>query len=134
MDDDIEEEDEPVLLNRVWKYVIGLCFVLGILAHPASRFQAFFNMSIWSVLVLGFITLYVWPLLKDTLSILVLASIYLFHFAVMWSLYPHIPHHGYIAICLVGFIEIVLCWLPIIWLDVRSKGRTRERSSFGGRP
>jgi len=119
--DDIDSEDEPVLLNRLWKYMIGLCFVLAILAHPVSRVQGFLNMSIWSILVLGFITLYVWPLLKDTVSIVLLAAIFIFHFAVMWRLYPLIPHHGYIAIGLIALSEIAVCALPIIWLDVRSK-------------
>jgi hypothetical protein len=121
MPDDIESEDEPVLLNRLWKYMIGLCFVLALLAHPVSRVQAFLNMSIWSILVLGFITLYVWPLLKDTLSIVLLTVIFIFHFAVMWRLYPLVPHHGYIVIGLIALSEIAICALPIIWLDVRSK-------------
>jgi hypothetical protein len=134
MDDDVESNGEPDLLDRLWKYAIGLCVVLVVLAHPTSRFQAFLNMSIWSVLVLGFITLYVWPFLADALAISVLALIFVFHFAVMWGLYPRVPHHGYIAIWFAGFVEIAVCWLPIIWLDVRSKRRTRGRSSIGGRP
>jgi hypothetical protein len=121
MDNDTESSPQPDLLNRLWKYAIGLCVVLAVLAHPTSRFQAFWNMFIWSVLVLGFITLYVWPFLTDALSIIVLALIFLFHFAVMWSLYPHIPHHGYIAIGLVALAEIAVCASPVIWLDVRSK-------------
>jgi hypothetical protein len=132
MDNDIEGSGQTDLLNRLWKYAIGLCVVLAVLAHPTSRFQAFFNMSIWSVLVLGFITLYVWRFLTDTLSIVVLVLIFLFHFGVMWSLYPRMPHHGYIAICLAGLIEIVICWLPIIWLDVRSKRRPRKGLSTPG--
>jgi hypothetical protein len=129
MDSDVENEDQQDPLNRLWKYTIGICVFLAVLAHPASRFQDFLNMSIWSILVLGFVTLYVWPFLNDALAIGVLALIFLFHFVVMWGLYPRIPHHGYIAICLVGFLEIAICWLPIIWLDVRSKRRTRELAS-----
>ncbi len=121
MPDDIESEDEPVLLNRLWKYMIGLCFVLALLAHPVSRFQGFLNMTIWSILVLGFITLYAWPLLKDTLSIVLLVAIFIFHFAVMWRLYPLVPHHGYIAIGLIALSEIAISALPIVWLDVRSQ-------------
>jgi hypothetical protein len=78
-------------------------------------------MSIWSILVLGFITLYVWPLLKDKLSFVLLGVVFIFHFAVMWRLYLLVPHHGYIAIGLIALSEIAICALPIIWLDVRSK-------------
>jgi hypothetical protein len=127
MPDDIEREDEPVLSNSLWKYMIGLCFVLALLAHPVSRVQALLNMLIRSILVLGFITLYVWPLLKDALSIVLLAVIFIFHFAVMWRLYPLVPHHGYIAIGLIALSEIAICALPIIWLDGRSK-RDRTKS------
>ncbi len=88
--------------------MIGLCFVLALLAHPVSRFQGFLNMTIWSILVLGFITLYAWPLLKDTLSIVLLVAIFIFHFAVMWRLYPLVPHHGYIAIGLIALSEIAI--------------------------
>jgi hypothetical protein len=129
MDNDVDGNGQPSLLDRVWKYVIGLCFFLAVLAHPDSRFQAYLNESLWSVIVLGFITLYVWPFLADVISIGVLALIFLFHFAVMWALYPRIPHHGYIAMGLVALAEIAICGLPVVWLVVRHQRLKRKPSA-----
>jgi len=112
--------------DRSWEYLQGakkylFCGVLvfSVLALPESRFQDLFRIVVWTIIVLGTITPYVLPFVGDMVSRAVLASIYIFHFGIIYLFYDRIPHSDYLVIGLFALCEIICLLIPLAWLEVR---------------
>jgi len=116
-------DQESRARDKAWKFVFITAIVLAIAALPTSQFQDLLKMGVWSVGFVGFVATYTWPFIVDAVAVIVLGLIVAFHFMVMLLLYPHIPHHGYLAIGLVAAVECAICVIPVVWLDGRSEGR-----------
>jgi hypothetical protein len=91
-----------------------------------SQYQDVLKMTFWTVIVFGIILTYAWPFLIDTVSRAVIVAIMVGHFVLMTLLYPLIPHHGFLVMGFAIGLEVLLCCLPVGWLDVRSQKRRRE--------
>lgn len=125
-DDKSDDHRKPD--DSIKKYLWGCVIVFSVLALPHSRFQDLFKMAVWTVIVLGVYTPIVWPSVRDKLSVIVLLSVYLSHFLVMYVAYPHIPHDDYIFIGIITVLEGVVFSVPAGWLIVRAR-RNGDNSS-----
>jgi NADH:ubiquinone oxidoreductase subunit H len=113
-------------IERPNYYLIAAVMVFALLALPETRLQDVFKMAVWTVIVLGVLTPFVWPLVKDTLSRIIFASIYILHILLMRTFYPRLPWDGYLGIGYAIVLEIMVFSIPIGWLEVRSR-RTDQK-------
>ena len=113
-------DDEPVdSLGRAKKYLLLGAILFSALALPESRFQDLYRIVVWSIMVLGVMTAWLFPFLHDRISFAVLALMYLFHFGVVYLFYDMVPRSDYLVIGILGMIEIVCLLIPAAWLEVR---------------
>jgi hypothetical protein len=116
--DDSENWDE---FGSVDRCILAGVVVFAVLALAETRFQAIFKMAVWTIIILGVLTKLVWPSMRDTVSRVVVALIYIVHFIVMNLLYRYLPSDGYIAIGIAIVVEVIIFSVPCGWIVFRAR-------------
>jgi hypothetical protein len=118
-DPDNDEASADGKLRYSWAAVI----IFALLSLPQSRFQDTFKILTWTAIVFGSYTPYVWPYLFDLSSCAVFASVCLSHVLIVYELYAHIPHEGFIWIGLAAVVELIFFSVPGGWIIVHSRSK-----------
>lgn len=110
-----------------WLHILSATFLFG--TGLGSAFYMFFtnrsrNVQAISV-VAGYVVIADWIFTMPTVIFQPLSGLYLVHLAgIPWS-------SGWIAWSLVLYVLAVVCWLPVVWLQIRMRDIARAAAAQG---
>jgi hypothetical protein len=98
-----------------------------LLAIPESRFQGFFKLLAWTLIVFGPYCSYVWPHIHDIPTVVAFGLVCVTHILIVFLLYQVVRVDGFLVIGATAIAELLLFSIPAGWIIVHSRSSNSQR-------